>query len=371
MNFFSWFWAFCIVTGFLYTALMVWFLNGWKSIPLFICKNKVFNTKVSILVPFYNEATTLKACIDSLVHQNIQTTELEIILIDDQSTDQSTSIAKKYAKQYRRVRYELNTRNKGKKQSLLHGIDSSKGELIVTTDADCIYSEFWIANFVEYFELYEPNMIVGPVFLKTGKSLFQKFQQLEFISLIASGAGAIGINHPVMCNGANLAFSKLAFMQLKDPFNIKYSSGDDVFLLHSMKKLDAEKIHFIKSKEAAVITSSASSIKDFFKQRFRWVSKTPGYTDSDTKFTAFVVFASSFLWVLGLGLMVYNIEFWKPLLFLFIVKTLIDMLFLNGVSSYFKQKKLLKWIPIFEIFYGFYVTATAMSILFKKKNANS
>jgi hypothetical protein len=156
-------------------------------------------------------------------------------------------------------------------------------------------------------------------------------------------------------------------MQLTDPFNMQYNSGDDVFLLHSMKKLDADKILFIKSKEATVLTQSVKGFKDFFKQRFRWVSKTPGYNDGDTRFTAFVVFISSFLWVLGLFLMLYKIEFWKPIIFLFLLKTVIDMLFFNGVAAYFNQNKLLKWIPVFQVFYGFYVSITVFSLLLKKR----
>jgi len=184
---------------------------------------------------------------------------------------------------------------------------------------------------------------------------------------VASGAGAIGINHPVMCNGANLAFKKSVFLELDNPFNLEYSSGDDVFLLHSMKKVDANKIHFLKSADATVVTQAAKNIKSLFKQRNRWVSKTPGYADGDTKFTAFVVFAASFLLVTGLGLIVYNVNFWKPVLFLFLLKTVVDTLFLNQVSSFFKQKKLIKWVTVFELFYVFYVTITVMSLFFGKR----
>ncbi len=366
MNLFAWFWSFCVVAGVLYTALIVWFINGWNSIPVFHRKNKIYSTKVSVIVPFYNSGSSLKKCIEGLIHQNIQTTEYEIILVNDHSVDESEAIAKEFAEKYRRVIF-LQNEKKGKKQALLNGISNSTGDLIVTTDADCSHPEFWLANIVEYYELHKPNMVVGPVALKTGKSLFQKFQQIEFVSLVASGAGAIGINHPVMCNGANLAFKKSVFLELDNPFNLKYSSGDDVFLLHSMKKVDADKIHFLKSADATVVTQAAKNIKSLFKQRNRWVSKTQGYADGDTKFTAFVVFAASFLLVTGLGLIVYNVNFWKPVLFLFLLKTVVDTLFLNQVSSFFKQKKLIKWVTVFELFYVFYVTITVMSLFFGKR----
>ncbi len=367
MNIFAWFWSFCIVAAVLYAALVVWFLNGWNSIPVFYRKNKIYSTKVSVIVPFFNNGASLKKCIDGLIHQSIQTTEYEIILVNDHSVDESELIAKEFAEKYRRITL-LQNNKKGKKQALLQGIAHSTGSLVVTTDADCSHPEFWLANIVEYYELHNPNMIVGPVVLKTGNSLFQKFQQIEFISLVATGAGAIGINHPVMCNGANLAFKKSVFLELDNPLNLKYASGDDVFLLHNMKKVDADKIHFLKSGEAMVVTNATKNIKSLFKQRGRWVSKASGYTDGDTKFTAFVVFITSFLLVMGLGLMVYNIIFWKPVLFLFLVKTIVDTLFLNQVLGFFKQKALMKLTPVFEFFYVFYVSVTVMLLLFNKKN---
>jgi len=365
MSFYPWFAAFCAVSGVLYTILIISFLNGWKSISVFRRKDNSFTTKVSVIVPFYNEESSLNKCIEGLLSQNIQTLEFEIILVDDQSTDTSTTIAKKLAEKHSRIKY-LRTEVKGKKQALLMGIQASGGELIVTTDADCTHQEFWLANFVEYYELYKPNMIVGPVALVTGESKFQRFQQIEFVCLIASGGGAIGIGHPIMCNAANMAFSKSAFLALNDPFNMEYQSGDDVFLLHRMKQLDTEKIHFLKSQEAMVFTQSKSNMLAFLRQRIRWVSKVPGYNDGDTKFTAIFVFAASFLWGFGIPFMILRLDFWKPVLFLFLLKTIVDTYFFFRVSSYFKQKNLLKWVPMFELFYGYYVTRVALSLIVKK-----
>ncbi len=361
MNLFAWYWSFCVVAGVLYTALIVWFLNGWRSIGVFHRQQKTYHTKVTVLVPFYNEAKNLEQCVRGLLNQAIQTTDYEILLIDDQSTDQSKEIAKDFAAKYQRVSYLFNE-NKGKKRALMLGVQQALGQLIVTTDADCRHPEFWLASMVEYYEIFKPNLIVGPVVLETGLSFFQQFQQMEFVSLVASGAGAIGINHAIMCNGANLAFDKEIFNQFDDPLNIEYQSGDDVFLLHQMKIRDSDKIHFLKSEEAIVSTSSQESWHQFMKQRRRWLSKAPGYDDGDTKFTAFVVFTASFLWVIGLVGLSFNTEFWKPVLFMFILKTLVDFIFLRQVSEFFNLKKILPILPVFQVFYGFYVLVSVLSI---------
>ncbi|MDA3893230.1 MAG: glycosyltransferase [Salinivirgaceae bacterium] len=366
MNLFAWFWSFVVVIGVLYTALIVWFLNGWKSIPQFTSSKQKFSTKVTVVVPFYNEQPTLKKCIEALLKQNIQTLEYQILLIDDQSDDSSTEIAKGFAEQYHRVSYFV-TEQKGKKHAILLGVKNALGELIVTTDADCTYNKNWLSTIVDYYESYESNIIVGPVMFQDGKSLLQKFQQIEFTSLVASGAGAIGIGHAIMCNGANLAFKKEVFDEFDDPLNLKYNSGDDVFLLHNMKTIDNDKIHFLKSEDAVVRTRAVKDLRTFFKQRFRWTSKAPGYKDNDTQFTAFVVFAASLLWVSGLASLTYNSDFWKPVLFLFVLKTIVDIVFLNQISDFFNIKRMVKWMPLFQLFYGFYVVIAGLSVFFKKR----
>jgi len=366
MEFISWFWLLCIVIGVVYSILIIWFINGWKLIPVFKKEQEVYNTKVSVLVPFYNESLVLEKCIKSLLLQKISTSKFEIILIDDYSEDDSVSVVKQYIDKYEEVRFISNYRDKGKKNALLCGVNESVGDMVVTTDADCLYSKSWLANLVEYYEKYNPNMLIGPVALNKGVSLLHKFQEFEFITLVASGAGAVGINHPIMCNGANIAFNKEVFNEIDDPFNINYESGDDVFLLHNMKKKGVDKIHFIKSKEVIVTTIAKANIKDFFKQRFRWISKAPGYNDADTKFSAFVIFLVSFLWVVGLITTIfYNNIFLQPTLFLFLLKTVIDIFFYKEVSSFFDKKQLLKYIFIFQILYGIYVSITGVVLFIK------
>lgn len=367
MNLFAWFWSFSVVIAVLYTALIIWFLNGWKNIPFFKSNKHIFSTKVSVIVPFFNEEQNLRRCIESLLKQNIQTNEFEIILVDDQSDDESIEIAKRFVEKDNRVKY-LRTELKGKKQAILLGVKEALGELIITTDADCVYKEKWLSTLVDYYEQHKPNMIVGPVQFNETKGMFAKFQKIESASLVATGAGAIGIGHATMCNGANLAFNKNVFDNLNDPLNLKYISGDDVFLLHKMKTIDNDKIHFIKSEDAIVETHPVKGLKSFFIQRKRWVSKAPGYNDSDTKFTAFVVFAASVLWLLGFVFMTLNIEFWKPALFLLAIKTGVDLFFMHHISGFFNVKNILKWTPVFQLFYGVYVLITGILLLLSKRS---
>jgi glycosyltransferase involved in cell wall biosynthesis len=366
MNFFYIVWLFAVVFSLMYLFVMMGFLSGWNGLVNYTQKQKQHHTRVSILLPFYNEFENLEACVEGLVHQQIQTTLVEILLIDDHSTDGSTKLAQQLATQYYQVSYLANPEGtKGKKAALETGIASAKGDLIITTDADCSHPPHWLSTMIDYYETQQAGLIIGPVTMQIGTSWLQKFQGIEFVSLIGTTGGAAGINRPIMCNGANLAFTKAVYQEFSDPFKKEFLSGDDVFLMHQVKSRYPESIHFIKSAQALVETKSAGSWKQFFRQRFRWASKTPGYTDSDTLFTAGVVFGISLTIILSALLMIQDLNFYKPLLFVFLFKTAIDSWFFFWVAPFFNKRKLAVYIPLFELFYSLYVVIASVSIIFK------
>jgi glycosyltransferase involved in cell wall biosynthesis len=368
MNFYNWIWLLSVVFSILYLFVVVGFISGWNGLEHFQTKKRQFQTRVSLIMPFYNEEKTLESCVKSLLAQNIQTTFLEIILVDDNSSDGSSQLAEKMASNSQYLIYlQNNTGHKGKKAALAYGIRKAGGELIISTDADCIYPPHWLETMLAYYETYQPQMIIGPVDLRGGNSFFQKFQLLEYVSLMGSTGGSAGIGRPIMCNGANLAFTRKAYWELDDPFNQKYVSGDDVFLMHQLKEKYADEIHYLKSELALVYTKSAGTVKEFFKQRFRWTSKMPGYTDSDTLFIAGVIFSMSLLIFGTMVFMPFFLPFYKPFLFVYTLKFGIDLWFFWQISGFFKKKSLLVFLPLFEIVYAFYVVITAGSVLFRKK----
>ena len=76
-------------------------------------------------------------------------------------------------------------------------------------------------------------MIIAPVIYESDKKIlsFKNFQALEFISLQASTAGAVGINSPIMCNGANLIYERELFHEFSNPLKEELISGDDILSL--------------------------------------------------------------------------------------------------------------------------------------------
>lgn len=88
---------------------------------------------ISIIVPIYNAETTLKKCVDSLVNQSYK--DIEILLINDGSTDNSSSICQEFADKYASVLY-FSKENSGVSDTRNYGLNKAKGEYIMFVDSD-------------------------------------------------------------------------------------------------------------------------------------------------------------------------------------------------------------------------------------------
>ena len=88
---------------------------------------------ISIVVPVYNVEKYLPQCLDSLIGQTYQ--DLEIICVNDGSTDGSFKILKQYAEKDQRVRI-LNRENRGVSESRNEGIHYVKGDWLMFVDSD-------------------------------------------------------------------------------------------------------------------------------------------------------------------------------------------------------------------------------------------
>jgi cellulose synthase/poly-beta-1,6-N-acetylglucosamine synthase-like glycosyltransferase len=222
----------------------------------------------------------------------------------------------------------------GKKKALRKGVEQATGDLIICTDADCTMGNEWIEALVQCYDRQRPDMIIGPVRMSYNKTLFQIMQAVEFMSLAASTAGSAVIGHPIMCNGANLSFTKTTWNDSSTELVEEFVSGDDIFLMESIKERGG-KIVYVKSQRAMVTTAPIKTVHAFFHQRSRWVSKSSAYTDPEIKFVSILVVLTTtiplFLLVVGF----INSHFFLFALIFWLIKSFMDMVFLHLFHSFF------------------------------------
>ena len=243
---------------FLYLLLILKYWIGWV-------KNNVtgasdFFPKVSVIIAMRNEQEQVIHLLSELKKQIYPIDKLEFILVNDHSTDYTLEFLENLAIDNLRI---VNMPNNifGKKNAITAGVNEASGEIILASDADCSFSPLWVRTMVSYFANKNIKLVSGPVSFHKQKGIFLALQSLEFISLIGSGAGAIGVENAIFCNGANMAYRKADFLELNNFENDNTASGDDVFFLHSVKEKFKSAIAFAKDENAIVLTSAAQTAK--------------------------------------------------------------------------------------------------------------
>ncbi len=349
------FYIFFGILYFLFSILItrgITFTNKVNKYPLFAF-DKLF---ISVIISARNEEKNIRNILKDIENQNLEKSKFELILVDDHSEDKTYSFAKKIIERNDNFSLiVLSEEKQGKKQAILDALRRAKGDLIVTTDADCRVGKSWLALIGKFYLTHKPKMIIGRVEL-TYKTFFEALQSLEFRALQASTVGSAGINSPIMCNGVNLAYEKKAFLSFNNPMSDKFASGDDMFLMHNIKRKYPNKIMFLNSDETIVKTDAEKNIKNFVRQRIRWSSKGRGYKDFFTILSSFVILITN-LSVTGFLISAFFSEqFYYIFLIVVGLKFISDFLIIFSYSKQLKEYKLLKYFPLLFVIYPFYVS---------------
>jgi cellulose synthase/poly-beta-1,6-N-acetylglucosamine synthase-like glycosyltransferase len=341
----------------LYGALIIYYRQSWLQLGTYHpVKSIKHSTFITVIIVARNEEKNIGGCIESIIKQSYPENLFELIIVDDHSGDATAVIAHTFEKKNICV-IDLKdftgpeNLNSYKKKAVETAIGLSKGNLIVTTDADCIVQPEWLQTISSYYEEYSPAFIAAPVVYTNplrGDSFFKKllkiFQSLDFIALQGITGASVYKKFHGMCNGANLAYEKKAFNDAGGFEGIdNIASGDDMLLMHKIQKIYPDKIKYLKSANVVVQTQPAATLKDFMNQRIRWASKADKYTDRKITVVLLLVYVlNAWIFFMALCSFLYLYAFYLFLL-LFIMKTIIELFFLFPVARFFRKQKLL-WL---------------------------
>src|SRR5688572_26039408 len=104
--------------------------------------NEAFEPSISVVLAVRNGAGTLCACLDSLVAQDYPAGKLEILVVDNGSTDATASLLTRY---HPRIAV-LESARRGASAARNCGITAARGDAIAFTDADCVAEPFWLRH---------------------------------------------------------------------------------------------------------------------------------------------------------------------------------------------------------------------------------
>ncbi|HZS43017.1 MAG TPA: glycosyltransferase [Candidatus Paceibacterota bacterium] len=219
---------------------------------------------VTVLVPCFNEESTISSTIESLLSLNYPKDKLEILIIDDGSTDQTLSVAKKFE-------IESNVRvyhkeNGGKFTALNFGLDLTRTEFVGCLDADSFVHPDALKNLMPYFT--DPKTMAVTPSLKIynpNSSVIRMIQNVEynlgiFVRKISSLLNAIYVTP-----GPFSIFRMQVYRDLG-----RYHHAHNTEDMEMALRMQSHHYRIVNAHKAVVYTVGPKTLPKLYKQRVRW-----------------------------------------------------------------------------------------------------
>lgn len=333
-----------------YAVLIFRLVAVWRSMPaLALTESDEPDVFLSVIIPARNEEASIRPCLEAIADQDYPVEKYEVLVVDDHSNDRTAERVRRAGlanlQLLRLADYpQLNPAAGHKKQAITWAMEHARGELIVTTDADCVAPPGWLRRLATSYRREDARFIAAPVVFSPTRSLLEDFQALDFLGMMLLTGAGIQTGWYYMSNGANLAYPKAVFHSVSGFDGIQdIASGDDMLLLHKIVRQSPAGIHFIKSREATVRTAPQPTLRTFVRQRLRWATKSNRY--ADWRVTAFLALVFLLCWSILLSLPAFFIwglpAFLVGFVILFI-KSVADYQLLSTAARFFGQSHLLK-----------------------------
>lgn len=320
----------------------------------------------SVIIPARNEEAMIGICLRSILRQSYPAVLFEVIVINDHSSDGTESITRALQQEYANLRLinlsehlQGNQLNAYKKKAIEVGIAKSKGNWIVTTDADCTVTEHWLQAINAFIAEKDPVFIAAPVMFTNKSSFLSIFQLLDFLSLQAITAASVSAGYHSMCNGANIAYRKDVFYEVGQFKGIDMlASGDDMLLMHKIKQRYPSSLGYLYSPEALVTTAPMPSWISFLNQRIRWASKADKYRDKTIFWVLALVYALNLALLAWLVVSPFVANAFAIWLLFVMIKTLVELSFLLPAARFYGLTRTMAWFPLMQ---PFHITYTVIA----------
>ena len=342
-----------------YIIFVIRFYFGWKRYkPVLNFEKK----RVSVVIVARNEAKNLPLLMTCLLSQDYPRELYEIVLGDDDSQDDTEEIMRGYIEAGHNIKY---IRSMGradvvspKKVALSRAIEAAEGDIILTTDADCMVPTSWITSMVAHFS-EDVSMVAGysrtliPAWDQA--SVLQKYEHFDFALTYMVLGGGYTLGKSWACIGQNLAYRKSAWEAVGGFSRIMHLiSGDDINLMQLMRQ-ENHKIIFNFAPASFTHTHPVKTWKQFVNQRSRWASNMKYQLSFNPEFF-FILFSMACLYWGGIILMFVNLRLG---LWVFAYRIVIELMMVSYSHRHFGVKsRMLLFYPVWLVIQTFMLVFT-------------
>jgi 1,2-diacylglycerol 3-beta-glucosyltransferase len=333
-----------------YVLLFCFFIYGVSRLKT--TKHGIGEPTVSIVVAARNEEDAVHRSLESLANLDYPVDKLEVVLVDDQSTDRTQEIMRSAANRNKHFKVVSVTGQegdlRGKANAIATGINHSHGEIIFLTDADCVVPRSWIKAMLNEYD--ERTGMVASYTLLDSNNSFEAMQSLDWAFLHTLAAGGVGLRRPLSCFGNNLTFRRRAYDEVGGYQKLPFSVTEDFALFTAITRRTSWKYGYLLSPESLVMSLPCKTPRELLHQKKRWV-----VGGLDMKVKGMVLMALG-LCVNILLLLVAILGFsLLSVLAVWIPKIFIDALILAIPLRRTRSLSFMKYFPVFEVYYFLYI----------------
>ncbi len=300
--------AYMFITLYFLSLFTLTFMQNRKEI--FSVPTPRKNYPVSILIPAYNEQDSIEETTEAVLKSNYKNI-VEVIIINDGSSDKTLEIAKKLEKKFQNV-IVFDKKNSGKADSLNQALKIAKGEIIGVVDADSYPDEYAISSMTGFFNDEKVGAVTTRILVRNQNNFLRKMQAIEY-KVIAFSRKLLDFLDSIYVTPGPLALYRKSALEKINGFDAKNMTEDIEVTWHLVHEGYDVRMSFI-SKSTTV---APDTLGKWFKQRIRWniggYQTILKYLDSFFRkgmlgwFILPFFSISLFLGVFGLGIFFYRI----------------------------------------------------------------
>ena len=316
---------------------------------------------ISIVVAARNEESNIEACIKSLDELSYPEGKIEIVIVDDNSTDRTSEIITEFISgkskfSLYKTSEQIGSLN-GKANAIAHAIRESTGEIILTTDADCTVSPTWAKTIASYYQK-DVGLVCGYT-TQTEFSAFSGMQAVDFIYLLGVAAGTMNFDKPLSCIGNNMSYRRTVYDEIGGYESLPFSVTEDSKLMLTIHDLKKYRVIYPLDAGALVVSKPCSNFKTLYRQKKRW-----GVGGIDSAMHGFLVMGIGML--SHIAILLTPFFFSNVALYLVLFKLLIDYFFLQPLYKRLNLKLRMKSFIAFEIYFIVYVILLPIILIFNR-----
>jgi cellulose synthase/poly-beta-1,6-N-acetylglucosamine synthase-like glycosyltransferase len=354
------------LSAFVYLPLMLVLALGQFLLP----KTRGLTDKeavpVTVLVSARNEARDIRRCVDSILTLDYPREKLQIVLVDDFSTDDTGIILDGYAALHPGLISVLHSASmppnglEAKARGIANGFTAATGEWVLITDADARLHPQWVRHTLGQLKP-DTGMAGGPLMVEAN-SLKSWIERSSWAFVQTFNLGFAGLGMPFVCVGPNMAIKRSIYVNAGGLETSGSGIAEDLALL-KMVVAEKKRIQTLFSPETTVSLTPVPSWNHLFSQQRRWLAGGIEFQE-DYKFFLVLGFTWGLAAALFLGIgWIFHLKAW---LILNAVKLPIDILWFSLQAFRMNARNYVTALPFIYLYQPFVFTWIPLSFLFTR-----